>query len=178
MNLVQTIRPQEALAPAIGAAILDLATLVWPSAEEEAPLNFQTTLNRWRSDKSAHFLVREDNKIRAHALIFRRELLTQSGPLPVGALATVCVHPDFRGRNWGADIVRAAFDFLPELGVEVSLFQTGVPHFYQKLGARRISNRFFNGNDPKTPFWDGCEMIFPASFAWPEGDIDLNGPGY
>lgn len=100
------------------------------------------------------------------------------GRLAVGALAAVCVHPDHRGRGWGEAVVRAAFDFLPEIGVSVALFQTGVPHFYQKLGACVINNRFFNGENSQNPFWDTCEMIYPASFAWPDGPIDLNGPGY
>jgi predicted N-acetyltransferase YhbS len=64
----------------------------------------------------------------------------------VGALAAVCVHPDNRGRGWGAAVVRAAFDFLPEMGASIALFQTGVPRFYEKLSARQIANRFYDGS--------------------------------
>jgi predicted N-acetyltransferase YhbS len=110
--------------------------------------------------------------------MFRREIFTTRGPLIVGALAAVCVHPGFRGRGWGADVVRAAWKYLPDIGAEASLFQTGVPEFYEKLGARLIHNRFVDVSGPTRPFWDKCAMVYPATFAWPDGDIDLNGPGY
>ncbi len=120
----------------------------------------------------------ESGAVAAHALVFARTVFTVQGPLTVGALATVCVDPANRGQGWGADVVRAAFEYLPELGAPVALFQTGVPGFYEKLGARQVTNRFVNGDNPNNPFWDICEMIYPASFDWSEGQIDLNGPGY
>ena len=174
---IETHRARDKEFAEISASILDLTTLVWPPAAGDAP-DSQATLARWRDDQTAHFVIRDQNRVLAHALIFNREIFTAQGPMNVGALAAVCVHPDFRGRGWGESVVRAAFDFLPELGAEVSLFQTGVPSFYEKLGGRLVLNRFFNGDHPDNPFWDVCEMIYPASFPWPDGDIDLNGPGY
>jgi predicted N-acetyltransferase YhbS len=173
-----TLRPELGASPAQGAAILDLIHTVWPpTAGEIAPM-IEPILRSWKAEHSAHFVIEDQNLVLAHSRLFRREVLTPQGPLAVGALAGVCVHPNYRGRRWGEAVVRAAFDFLPELGVSVSLFQTGVPRFYEKLGGRVISNRFFNGDSVENPFWDSCEMIFPASFDWPEGPIDLNGPGY
>ncbi len=183
MTTVHIIRPEPGLSPEIAAAIFTLSNTVWPPEAGKAARQLDTVLARWRGQSSTHFVIGEgENPVLAHALIFRREIFTQSGPLLVGALATVCVHPDYRGRGWGADVVRAAFDYLPELGVEVSLFQSGVQAFYEKLGGRRVANSFFDGTRADglkaNPFWDPCEMIYPASFAWPDGEIDLNGAGY
>jgi hypothetical protein len=64
------------------------------------------------------------------------------------------------------------------MGAPLSLFQTGVPEFYEAMGARLVTNRFVNGESQENPFWDTCEMIYPATAGWPDGPIDLNGPGY
>ena len=182
MSRVQVIRPTEGLPPETGAKIYALANAIWPPEPGKSAPSLDDTLAKWRAWEAAHFLIGGEGDrsgdVLAHALIFRREILTPEGPLGVGALATVCVHPNCRGRGWGADVVRAAFDFLPELGVGVALFQTGVPSFYEKLGGRLVYNQFVNGDNLDNPFWDAFEMIHPDAFAWPDGKIDLNGPGY
>lgn len=118
----------------------------------------------------------------AYARLFPRVITSLQGPLAVSALAAVCVHPDYRGRSWGAAVVRAAFDFLPEMATQIALFQTGVPQFYEKLGARRITNRFYDGTRAdslvRNPWWDDYVMIYPATFPFADGDIDLGGAGY
>jgi len=182
MSLVQTIGPQEGLPRETGASIYTLINATWPPKPGTRTTTLDETLAKWKRWESAHFVITADGRnsgeVLAHALIFRRDVITPQGPLGVGALAKVCVHPDHRGRGWGADVVRAAFASLPALGVSVSLFQTGVPPFYEKLGGRLVTNRFVNGDSQDNPFWDACEMIYPAEFDWPAGQIDLNGPGY
>jgi GNAT superfamily N-acetyltransferase len=181
MTTVRIIRPQPGLSSADAASIFKLVTCIWPPAPGAPARRPEEVLAKWREQSSTHFVVGDD-EILAHALIFQREIITWQGPMNVGALASVCVHPDYRGRGWGIDVARAAFDYLPELGVEVSLFQTGVPRFYEKLGARLITNPIFDGTRTDgfrgDPFRDDYKMIYPAAFAWPLGDIDLNGPGY
>lgn len=185
MNTVEIVRPEPGLRPSVAAAIFVLTDKVWPPEAGAPPFQPDVALAYWKALQCTHFIISDsgvDNAVWAHALIFRREIFTSQGLLMVGALASVCVHPDYRGRGWGADVVRAAFDYLPELGVEVSLFQTGVPGFYEKLGSRVVTNRFFDGTRAdglrENPFWETCQMIYPASFAWPDGEIDLNGAGY
>lgn len=177
---VQTIRPADGLSREIGAAIYALVCRTWPPEPGAVTPTLDETLAQWKAQASTHFVIlsEESAEVLAHSLIFRRDIITVNGPLGVGALATVCVDSEYRGRGWGADVVRAAFQYLPELGVEVSLFQTGVQAFYEKLGGRLVTNRFVNGDNPNNPFWDTCEMIYPATFDWPDGQIDLNGPGY
>ncbi|MDQ3813735.1 MAG: GNAT family N-acetyltransferase [Armatimonadota bacterium] len=181
MPPIEIIRPHE-LTRATVAAIVELVNVVWPPEDGAEPADLDTKLAQWGAWQSTHFIMRAGGIVLAHALIFRREISTSQGPLAVGALATVCVHPAHRGRGWGVAVVGAAFDYLPELGAEVSLFQTGVPQFYEKLGGRIITNPIFDGTradgSRENPFWDTCVMIYPAAFAWPDGAIDLNGSGY
>lgn len=178
---IRLIRPQEGLPFDVGASIFELANSIWPPEGEARSL--LETLAEWKAQHSIHCVIQQENSgaVLAHSLIFKREIKTSQGILPVGALATVCVHPDYRGYGWGADIVSSAFRVMPELGAEVSLFQTGVPQFYEKLGGRLVDNRFYNGQtpeDPGNPFWDVYTMIYPGTYPWPDGDIDLNGKGY
>ena len=64
-----------------------------------------------------------------------------------------------------------------------SLFQTShkVRPFYEKLGATLVTNRIVDslGDDPMaSPFWDEVALRYPKDRPWPEGEIDLRGPGY
>ena len=79
-------------------------------------------------------------------------------------------------------IARSAFERVDSQLFPISLFQTGVPNFYLKLGARVIDNRFVNSKNKaapnENPWWDTSVMIYPSSYEWTEGTIDLNGSGY
>lgn len=112
--------------------------------------------------------------------------------LTILALREVCSHPEARGRGFGKAVVRSAFARVDEGAFPFSLFQTSRKNqgFYEKLGARRIEARIVNsrapedpddrmGGDPEAnPFWDEIAMVYPAATPWPEGTIDLLGPGY
>ena len=53
--------------------------------------------------------------------------------------------------------------------------------FYEKLGACVIENAIINSlaeNPKESPFKDSVIMRYPSSGEWPEGEIDLRGPGY
>ena len=181
MPATQVFRPDDEIPFATAAAVLALVRQVWPP-EDDAPPDVNGAITRWKERGSFTLVIEEGASVIAHAQLFRREVKTAQGVLPVGALAGVCVHPDQRGHGYGARIARHAFKLLPELGVEVSLYQTDVPEFYEKLGARRITNRIFDGTRDggghENAFWAAYAMIYPATFDWPDGKIDLNGPGY
>ncbi|MFA5257316.1 MAG: GNAT family N-acetyltransferase [Opitutales bacterium] len=104
------------------------------------------------------------------------------GTMELLALASVCTHPDFRCRGLGTELVRRILSLVDEGKYPAAFWQTGVPGFYEKLGARLVTNRVRNSRHPldpeKNPFWDPFLMIYPADAVWPEGAIDLNGLGY
>ena len=166
-----------------GASVYRLIRKVWPSPPDAPPADWDAINRDWKHRPGIEFVIQSDGgAVLAHSCVFVREIITGEGPRRVGALAGVCVDPDCRGRGWGADVVRAALDYLPQLGVSVCLFQTDVPGFYEKLGCRIVTNTFFDGTRPDgsrdDPFWSAYQMVFPAHFDWPDGEIDINGPGY
>ncbi len=127
------------------------------------------------------FLVREGGRILSVARFLPRRVETGRGPLDVLALAGVMTHPAERGRGLGRAVVRAAFAYVDDGTFPVSLFQTDVPDFYARLGAREVRNRFVNrlGQGPtERPWWSRVTMIYPAAYPWDEGEVDLVGPAW
>lgn len=127
------------------------------------------------------FLVRRDGVIVAKARMLPRRIATETGSLVVGALAGVLCDPDHRGRGYGTAVVRAAFGRIDDGAFDCAFFQTAVPGFYEKLGARRVHNRLVNSratHPHARPFWEDFAMVYPADFPWPDGTIDTLGPGW
>ncbi|WP_309026675.1 hypothetical protein [Pelagicoccus enzymogenes] len=162
---------------------------VWPEAVE-GPL--EESLEHFFLDRSADergqagserfHLIEGDAEILAVARSFVRYVKfdADDGQWPVLALAGVCSSPDKRGHGFGRLVVEDAFSRLgPKL--PWCLFQTGVPEFYEKLGAVRVDNAFFNSDAEDTqanPWWDPHVMVLSAQEKWPEGRVDLCGPAY
>lgn len=119
----------------------------------------------------------------AHARTFIRKVFVEEQLIQVLALATVCSDPDLRGKGLGAEVTRAAFQLVGQTDWPgVSLFQTPVPKFYEKLNSRTVDNRFvnrLNEKDPDANPWrDDIIMIYPSEYEWPAGIVNLNGPDY
>lgn len=159
---------------------------VWPTAD--GPLVGQRAEDfrqRMIHDDREVFAAWAGEDLVALAMAFAREIQTGRGALRVMALAGVCCTPEWRGQGWGAAVVRAAFAEVDRGAFGLSLFQTGVPDFYRKIGAREVNNRFVNSRWREgdrgavdAPWWDSHVMIYPAAFPWPTGEIDLLGTGY
>lgn len=169
--------------------VADLLCTVWPkpgrSVETRVEKMTAEAISYDGPDETAprSVVIFDGDRLVAHAAIFCRRIGADAGDLTVAGLARVCSAPQERGRGLGEQIVRAAFNPVDDGSFALSLFQTNdeVQPFYEKLGARRVQNRFINslGEDPKaSPWWDSVHMIYPAHANWPEGTIDLRGPGY
>ncbi len=139
-------------------------------------MRFQQQEDASRSDQLVHRLF-VHGELLAYAASFRRTILGAGGRREVLALAGVKSHPGHRGRGFGVAVVRAAFARV-DARLDACLFQTGVPVFYRKLGARALDNPFVNRACDARAFWEPHAMIWPASAAWPAGEIDLNGEGW
>lgn len=167
-------------------AMLSLLNNVWPSKEKSLP----ELVEEWLTGRSEvasrdnlqHIVIWEEGRVIAYANTFARQIHTSAGVLTVMGLSGVCVASSCRGKGLGKAIVRRAFEQVDRGLFPVSLYQTGVRLFYEKLGARIVHNTFVNSKnieDPQAnPWWDLCVMIYPARYDWPEEAIDLNGRGY
>ncbi|MEX0641961.1 MAG: GNAT family N-acetyltransferase [Pirellulales bacterium] len=179
----RTIR--EADARAIG----ELLIAIWPKPGRTVETRTAEILGQWKnyrgpeSEFPRSFLVRDNGRVIAHAQADPRMVHTVAGDLKVLALCRVCTDPAVRGKNLGQAVVKAAFGLVDNGPYPFALFQTRqtVRPFYEKLGAAAVGNRFFNslGDDPTAnPFWDPVIMRYPSTGDWPEGEIDIRGPGW
>ncbi len=181
----------EALVEKEIVAVLSLLSSIWPSKDKTLPQlveAFPEVQRHYRvsypgsTRTSQRHVVWDGGKLIAHALTFERPVISKDREIPVMALSRVCVTPVHRGKGVGAEIVRSAFQRVDSGEFSVSLFQTTIPAFYERLGAATVVNQFVNPrNDvaPDTNPWsDEWIMIYPGDYPWPTGLIDLNGPGY
>ncbi|MEM1209790.1 MAG: GNAT family N-acetyltransferase [Planctomycetota bacterium] len=163
------------------------AEMMSPRSPEEAEARRSRQRGTWTSGDGGaphamlHVLLDGDQPV-AVATTFARTIVTEAGPLDVLALSGVAVDPDRQRAGLGERVVRDAFQRIGELGVPLSLYQTGLARgFYEKLGARCVDNWFFDSKAkaPKAnPWFDRYVMIYPAEAPWPAGSIDLGGPAY
>jgi predicted N-acetyltransferase YhbS len=177
------------LTPAQARAIGELIVQVWPkpnvTVEDrvEQLLAFGKGYSGPEAQAPRSYVVLDDGRVLAHALVFARTIRTSDGEFAVAALARVGADPQQRGKGLGEAVARAAFGAVDRGDFPFALFQTSnrVRPFYEKLGAVMVENPLINSlaAGPKgNPFWDEAVMRYPAHGPWPAGTIDLRGPGY
>ncbi len=169
--------------------IIRLVASVWPPSPEPEDDRVASFLSRAgnlarekNGEKALRYVVWDGDRAVANGKTFSRIINTGKGPLEVLALSCVCVVPERRGEGLGKAIVAEAFRRVDRGEFSVSLFQTGVRDFYEKLDGRVVENRFCNRldkNDPEgSPWKEPYAMIYPDTYDWPDGTIDINGPRY
>jgi hypothetical protein len=174
---------------AVARKIAALLCTVWPKPGRTV----ETRVEKLKADWAAYdgpeaqcprsIYILEGGRAIAHAGVDVRIIGTSQGRKTILALARVCTDPAERGRALGAAVVMEAFKLVDDGTFPWSLYQTthAVRPFYEKLGACVVTNRIVNslGTEPaKNPFWDEVIMRYPSGPGWPEGEIDLLGPGY
>ncbi len=178
---------QRDLSEAEARQIVALTSQSFPSSpitlEERLQLILESSTSTDAEQReSKRFVVWENDSAIAHARIFGRQIFVGDQPLNILALASVCTHEKMRGRGFGKLVVKKSFEPVDQGDYRFSLFQTGVPQFYEKLNCRLIENKIVNRknvNDPEGyPFVDQYVMIYPSHHEWPEGVVDINGNPY
>ncbi len=175
--------------PAQARAIGELIAKVWPKPHLNAAdrAEQQLAIGRQFRGEAEHgpraFVVLGESRVIAHAAILPRTIGTTAGDITIAGLFRVGTDPDVRGRGLGELVARAALDVADSGEFPFVLFQTTkrVRPFYVKLGAVVVANPIVNSlaDDPTAnPFWDEVVMRYPAGGDWPDGTIDLRGPGY
>ncbi|QDS98128.1 GNAT family N-acetyltransferase [Adhaeretor mobilis] len=173
----------------LARSVSELLCRVWPKPGRTV----ETRVEQFLAERGVYqgppeqaprsFLIREGSKPIAFSSILSRTIRTEAGRMTIAGLAKVCTDPEQRGHGLGEKIVRAALAPIDDGSFPLVLFQTdvSVQPFYEKLGSRRVENRIVNSlaDDPEADaFWHPVIMIYPKEAQWPEGTIDLQGPGY
>ncbi len=186
--MVQRVRRTD-ISRRSAAQLCSLWAEVWPTDDQtsidertDAFLVDRLPEQRMEPESELFHLVEEDGAVLAVARTYVRKMQFEAAKemLPVLALASVCSSPQMRGRGLGKLVVLDAFSRLDE-ELPWCLFQTGVPEFYEALGAFRVLNDFRNsfGQDSEaTPWWDEHVMVRGLRRNWPTGRVDLCGPAY
>jgi predicted N-acetyltransferase YhbS len=179
---------RRALRDADARAISELVVSIWPKpgrTVESLATEMATQWRNYEGPEEQHprsFVVREGDRVVAHASFDPRAISTENGEINVLALARVCTDPAARGRRLGQSVVQAAFELVDQGAFPFSLFQTTdqVRPFYERLGASPIHNRFVNSlaHPTANPWWNPVILRYPSGPGWPEGEIDLRGPGW
>jgi len=177
-----TIKPAEQLTEAESKAYAGLSKIVWPHNPDVTPPEIAPEDAASRPGRIVAFIEKE-GAIVSEAEGFARVIVPENGaPMRILALASVCTHPDHRHKGLSQKAVKAVLKRVDDGEFPVALWHTGVPEFYEKMGARIVGNRFTNSRHPtdpeKCPFWDKFVMIYPSNANWPDSGIDLNGLGY
>jgi GNAT superfamily N-acetyltransferase len=165
--------------------LLRLFDVIWPACDGPRSERAEFFQSKMAVEQRELFALRQGERLISTAMCFPREIMSERGPLRVLALASVCTDPEFRGLGLGRRMVQAVFAKVDQGAYPVCLFQTGVPDFYLKQGARLIENRIINSlhqagdrGSAEHPFWEPYAMVYPTGAYWPRGTIDLLGPGF
>lgn len=117
-----------------------------------------------------HVLLHQDWRVIGHAKIFRRSItIGDDHSVNANALSCVFVLPEYRGQGYGTKLVLGAFAYSGN----VFMWQTTVPGFYTRLGARILRSQFVD-----QPWTDPYVMVYPSSFEFGEGKIDIQGEAW
>lgn len=159
--------------PELREACADLWALVWPpgrSSEEREQKYLELR------EHEVH-VATVDAEVLAVARTFKQTILIDDNAREVVALASVCSHPEHRGRGYGHAVAKAALDRSSDS--TPALFQTGVCEFYEQLDGRVIDNEISTSATGVEAFTDDCAMIHPRSTPWDDAaSIDLTVAGW
>lgn len=185
MILAVEVIDRQKLPPGDRQCIGNLRHRTWPASPSSEP-RFASAPPLdidWPAAQQAQFhLIRDQGVIIAVACSVPRRVRCGEQDLDVLALEGVVCQPDYRGQGLGAAVVRSAFQRVDRGAFRLSLFQTAVPGFYQKLGCSTVEVPLVNSHSTvdrsQCPFWEPWLMVYPTGFAFPGGAIDTLGPGW
>ena len=86
--------------------------------------------DNWRNGR----VVWQDDRLVAHAALWRREAVIHGQRLVIGVLVAVATHPDYRRRGYAAQAVMSLQAQMAQEEYDLGLLWTAAPDFYLKQG--------------------------------------------
>lgn len=127
------------------------------------------------------WIIENKSEIIAHAALHKKEIITESNKIIIGGIAEVCVHPEYRGNGLVKLLLTHAHDFSIKEGFMFTML-FGDAKVYSSSGYKVIENKI-KYLDHITKLWK-VENISDvmvkelATYMWPKGIIDLQGPTF
>jgi len=123
--------------------------------------------------------IEKNSKIVAHLALHEKKISTEIGEFPIGGVAEVCVHPDYRGRGSVKKILIETHNWLKENEYPFSVL-FGEKEIYSSSGYTPVKNeiKYFDdkaGNWKIEPIRTAMTNVL-SSTPWPDGLININGP--
>ena len=131
--------------------ILSLMNLTWSDDDTEKSADEKVAGFYDDHSEKICYCLYQDKELIGYAESIPLTIKIESNCLEVLGLGGLNVHPNWRRQGFGRVIVEAVFKRIDASEYPYCLFQTGIPHFYEKLGCRLIENKFINSNDQVRP---------------------------
>ena len=126
--------------------------------------------NRW-------IIRNEQRAIVAHIGVHEKAVEANGERFPIGGIAEVCVHPDYRGRGYVRTMLRCIHAWLAERGFVFSVL-FGRPCLYESSGYVQVEN-LFHGGFPLGERTQVNAMVKELSGKlWPSSEVHLPGPKF
>jgi len=130
-------------------------------SEEEALLSFlPTVLNCEREYAIAEFrnhpgakiehsrVALLDGRIVSHIRVYPRRIRMARCEIMTGNIGGVCTDPAFRGKGYGAALLRDALGYMRKRGIGMSIIHSGVTGFYASEGWETLPQRVYTFRNP------------------------------
>ena len=118
--------------------------------------------------------------ISAHVGVHEKTVEASGRTFPIGGIAEVCVHPEFRGRGYVKRMLACVHDWLIRHDFDFAVL-FGKPDVYLSSGYIEVNNLI---HDDVTAEGENCTSQSPAMVRplsdtpWPDGQVYLPGPKF
>jgi GNAT superfamily N-acetyltransferase len=92
----------------------------------------------------------KDGRIVATVRVMLRDAWDGDAYVPMGGIANVAVHPDFRGQGLSVPLLQDSVDFMRSQGCAFSTLYSGHHGLYEKVGSHFHTRGILNGKVPGT----------------------------
>lgn len=135
---------------------------------------YEMPLHRW--------LLLDSGIIAAHIAMHEKEIDCDGEKIKIGAVAEVCVRPEYRGHGYVKKLLMESHVFLKSIDFPFAMLFANHPNVYSPSGYKLIDNlvRFLEPETGqyKSKVFNDLMVAQLSDRQWPAAAIDLQGPKF